>query len=145
MLELCEKNTNINGLSLSLSLSSEEEQDPLWGGWEYFMCEVGDGDGWYYTSSADTEYDWMMRPGNCILALLSICKYRLRAGPRRKYSVRLMRSPRDTVLTCLLGCCWWWGCEAVWQCQINDYFQPDDTQSALGQCMLCYGNVWMLK
>ena len=27
------------------------------------------------TSTADTEYEWMMRLGNCIPALLSICKY----------------------------------------------------------------------
>ena len=30
------------------------------------------------TSTADTEYEWMMRLGNCIPALLSICKYRMR-------------------------------------------------------------------
>ena len=53
------------------------------------------------TSTTDTEYEWMMRPGNCISALLSICKYRIRAEPRRKYKLRLMRSPQDTVLTCL--------------------------------------------
>ena len=98
MLELCERNTNINSLSLSLYLSSEDKKSLsevvdsiLRVRWVMVMGDI--------TSATDTEYEWMMRTGNCIPALLSICKYRIRAEPGRKYKLRLMRSPQDTVLT----------------------------------------------
>ena len=96
MLELCERNTNINSLSLSLSSEdkkslSEVVDSILRVRWVMVMGDI--------TSATDTEYEWMMRTGNCIPALLSICKYRIRAEPGRKYKLRLMRSPQDTVLT----------------------------------------------